>query len=466
MMIGYENEEVQGLLKEIEGMAANTWREFSIELRDKMLKIIEELCDIIYRSSVEGEEVFVGFDDDVEALLDQLTQTSIKQLQVISIAGMDGIGKTTLSRKLYNDALIQYHFDIRAWTCVSQTYIKRDLLIGILSSFIYDLKEEIYKMSDEQLGEKLYRLLKGQKYLVVLDDIWDCKAWNDLQIYFPDDKVGSQVLLTSRDIDVSLHVRAARPAHILRLRTANESWNIFQKKLGKILEEGALVLSEAYKSLRILDVESIHMSLFPSLVMQLGNLRYLAIQAHDGSPQASISKLVNLQMLIILSRKNVALPKTISHLVNLRHLCIKSGENLIEEPYSIQVSTKNDELGSLQTLSQISPKSCQNLFSRTPNLKNLGLCGPLISYQGDLEFPSTNSLKKLQKLKLLNTVTYRGPTRSCNPIMFPEMLKQLTLSNIGMEWEEMWSFSLLPNLEVLKLKFNACIGERWETGDA
>ncbi|KAM0001432.1 putative leucine-rich repeat domain superfamily [Helianthus debilis subsp. tardiflorus] len=35
-----------------------------------------------------------------------------------------------------------------------------------------------------------------------------------------------------------------------------------------------------------------------------------------------------------------------------------------------------------------------------------------------------------------------------------------------MDWEEIWSFSLLPNLEILKLKFQACIGEKWETGDA
>ncbi|KAI3734112.1 hypothetical protein L6452_13575 [Arctium lappa] len=30
----------------------------------------------------------------------------------------------------------------------------------------------------------------------------------------------------------------------------------------------------------------------------------------------------------------------------------------------------------------------------------------------------------------------------------------------------MWTISLLPNLEVLKLKFHACIGEKWDTSDA
>ncbi|KAK1419776.1 hypothetical protein QVD17_29098 [Tagetes erecta] len=247
----------------------------------------------------------------------------------------------------------------------------------------------------------------------------------------------------------------------------------FPFELAKSLQEGGsgIIPTDPYKCLRILDVESILISLFPLVAVQLVNLRYLAFQAHDASPHASISNLGNLQMLIISSRKNVVVPKTIWNMVSLRHLYIKTGENLIELPSFLQV-TGNDDcscpsvLASLQTLSQVSPQSCYNIFSRTPNLRKLGFCGPLITSLGDLEFPSLCSLKHLHKLKLLNTLPYPEATRSCNPVMFPENLKKLTLSNTGMDWEEMWSFSLLPNLEILKLKFQACIGEKWEAGDA
>ncbi|KAM0001435.1 putative leucine-rich repeat domain superfamily [Helianthus debilis subsp. tardiflorus] len=173
-------------------------------------------------------------------------------------------------------------------------------------------------------------------------------------------------------------------------------------------------------------------------------------------------------MLIISSRKNIVVPKTIWNMLNLRHLYIKSGENTIEGASFLQ-GTGNDGpgvLASFQTLSQVSPQSCHIIFSKTPNLRKLGFCGPLISSLGDLEFPNLGSLVHLQKLKLLNTFPYTEATRSCNPVLFPENLKKLTLSNTGMDWEEMWTFSLLPNLEILKLKFHACIGERWETGDA
>ncbi|KAJ9554320.1 hypothetical protein OSB04_018365 [Centaurea solstitialis] len=678
MKLGYENEEAQNLVKQLGRLARSP---FSVDsqssIMSEVLEIIEKLCNIRYGSNI-GEEVVIGFNAEVETLLDQLTTTSTKQLQVISIVGMAGLGKTTLARKLYKDPLIEYVFDIRAWTCVSQAYLKRDLLLGILSSFINDLTDEIYKMNDEQLGEKLYRLLKGRKYLVVLDDIWDFIAWNDLRFYFPDDQIGSRVLFTSRNIDVSLHVQAARPAHVLRLRTADESWDIFQKKvfrtgiclprltvigreiankceglplaivmiaglvrnqfsfrwwseiagslhsfmvrnpsqymdtlalsynhlpphlrpcflflgvfpedydipvtkliwlwiaqgfihetenriledvaedfltdlikrsllmiskkradgqikacrihdllrdlcltkakeekltpevykkapamasssintnlqhemsvnasvlpthsgfcypfeLGDVLQKGGSILSDTYRPLRILDVESVALSLFPADVIHFANLRYLAIQARDGSPPPSISNLVNLQMLIISSRKNIVVPRTIWNMVNLRHLCIKSGENLMEELHPSQEKGKDgcpSGLASLLTLSQISPRSCHKIFSVTPNLRKLGFCGPLISNQGDMEVPDIRGLEHLQNLKLLNTIPYPKPTRLMNTLMFPEKLKKLTLSNTGMDWEDMWTISLLPNLEVLKLKFHACIGERWEMSGA
>ncbi|KAM0001431.1 putative P-loop containing nucleoside triphosphate hydrolase [Helianthus debilis subsp. tardiflorus] len=222
MMVGYENAQVLALLKEMQGMvdsealdmivkaASSSGLSALISYRsdtnithpfplDKMILICEQLCYIRYNSNVEEEKVVVGFDNEIETLLDQLTSTSTKQYQIISITGMAGLGKTTLARTLYSHELVKYMFDFRAWACVSQVYIKKDLLLSILSSFMDDLTD-LYEMGEHQLGEKLYRKLKGRRYLVVLDDIWDCTVWNDLKMYFPDDKTGSRVLFTSRDM--------------------------------------------------------------------------------------------------------------------------------------------------------------------------------------------------------------------------------------------------------------------------
>ncbi|KAL8224286.1 hypothetical protein R6Q57_019761 [Mikania cordata] len=135
------------------------------------------------------------------------------------------------------------------------------------------------------------------------------------------------------------------------------SVQFFPLELGKFLQEGGSIHIDTYKFLRVLDMESILITLFPLGAVQLVNLRYFAIQADDGSPHASISNLVNLQTLIISSRKNIVVPETLWNMVNLRHLYIKSGENLMEEPSVLQVTGKDGcpcpkTLASFQTLSQ------------------------------------------------------------------------------------------------------------------
>lgn len=62
----------------------------------------------------------VGFEYEVNKTIEQLVGGSEK-LQIVSICGMPGLGKTSLAKKLYNDPYVIYRFDIRAWAVVSQT---------------------------------------------------------------------------------------------------------------------------------------------------------------------------------------------------------------------------------------------------------------------------------------------------------------------------------------------------------
>ncbi|KAA8535368.1 hypothetical protein F0562_030371 [Nyssa sinensis] len=177
------------------------------------------------------EETVVGFDHEVHTIKERLVGVhNSNQLEVISIVGMAGLGKTTLAKKVYDDPLVAYYFYIRGWTCVSQVFQKRDLLLGILTSFVQQ-ENEIYGMSDAELGDKLYRCLLDKRYLVVMDDIWHIEAWNDIQKHFPNKNNGSRILFTSRMIDVAFQAKPDSPPHLLRFLTDDESWNLLQKKV-------------------------------------------------------------------------------------------------------------------------------------------------------------------------------------------------------------------------------------------
>ncbi|CAL5396859.1 unnamed protein product [Camellia sinensis] len=181
------------------------------------------------KTTMVEDEFVVGFDDEAMTIKERL-RGGMKQLEVVSIIGMPGLGKTTLARKVYNDPYIAHYFHLRAWTYVSQSHTKKEMLLDILHS-LFDLTDEIKEMSGEYLGERLYKRLKGKRYFIVMDDIWNIGAWDDIRVYLPNDSNGSKVLFTSRLMAVALRAKPGGHPHCLRFLTEEESWELLHVKV-------------------------------------------------------------------------------------------------------------------------------------------------------------------------------------------------------------------------------------------
>ncbi|XP_031091300.1 disease resistance RPP13-like protein 4 [Ipomoea triloba] len=138
----------------------------------------------------------VGCDEEFNTIKDQLTRQSAKQLQVVSIVGMGGIGKTTLAQKVYEDPSITSYFYKQAWVTISQEYTVGQMLRCLIGCVSASSDEQ---SSDDpgRLAESLRKSMKDQRYLIVIDDIWSKEAWDSVQRCFPDDNNGSRILLTS-----------------------------------------------------------------------------------------------------------------------------------------------------------------------------------------------------------------------------------------------------------------------------
>ncbi|XBJ14074.1 hypothetical protein VPH35_006168 [Triticum aestivum] len=130
----------------------------------------------------------------VDVLLGQATNAD---LAVVPIVGMGGLGKTTLAQLIYNEPRIQRHFELLVWVCVSDTFD-----VNSLAKSIVEASPNKNHDTDKPALDRLQRLVNGQRYLLVLDDIWNNKEfhrWEMLKVCLRHGGMGSAVLTTTRD---------------------------------------------------------------------------------------------------------------------------------------------------------------------------------------------------------------------------------------------------------------------------
>ncbi|XP_031098346.1 putative late blight resistance protein homolog R1B-23 [Ipomoea triloba] len=153
---------------------------------------------------------------------------------VFSIAGVPGIGKTTLCKKVYTDNAVVSHFDIQAWITIPPTYNGnvQQLLCHLLQSMSpTPLNHMLQGSTVSQLKDQLHKHLKCKRYFIVLDDVPNTLLWDDIHQCFPDDSNGSRILLTTLFTDVAKYIsKHCDFFESIPYLTDYESWDLFTQR--------------------------------------------------------------------------------------------------------------------------------------------------------------------------------------------------------------------------------------------
>ncbi|KAF7093693.1 hypothetical protein CFC21_096088 [Triticum aestivum] len=176
----------------------------------------------------------------VDRTRDEVIQTLIcedgsskEQLKTISIVGVGGLGKTTLTKAVYEK--IKTQFDCVAFVPVGQNpdikKVFKDLLYGLDNEKFSDIHNTTW--DENLLIKQISDFLVDKRYLIVIDDIWGKDIWKYIDCALYRNKLQSRVITTTRNVSVSKACLSSTDGTIHRMKPLSDedSQILFHKRI-------------------------------------------------------------------------------------------------------------------------------------------------------------------------------------------------------------------------------------------
>jgi len=146
----------------------------------------------------------IGREKEKWDLFNLISDPNKQGLQVISVWGMGGVGKTTLVKDVCQSQGLINMFHKHAYVTVTRPFN----LMELLRSLIMQLKKGIYFevasrqlaiMGSHELREELQMLVGGTSSLIVLDDLSSTAEWDMLMSIVRIIQNNIRIIITTRD---------------------------------------------------------------------------------------------------------------------------------------------------------------------------------------------------------------------------------------------------------------------------
>jgi hypothetical protein len=196
--------------------------------------IVEHITRLLDRTELFVAEHPVGVEPRVEAVIKLLNISKSKDVLLLGIWGMRGMGKTTIAKAIYNQ--IGRRFEGRSFLLNIREFCETDANhVSLQQKILCDVyKTTTFKISDIESGKNILKeRLSQNRVLFVLDDVDELDQLKSLcgsrEWFGP----GSRIIITTRDMHL---LRSCRVDRVYTIEEMDESeslelfsWHAFKQ---------------------------------------------------------------------------------------------------------------------------------------------------------------------------------------------------------------------------------------------
>ncbi|CDP21238.1 unnamed protein product [Coffea canephora] len=198
---------------------------FRHRIGTRMKEILEKF------NAIANERIKLGLNEEKEQIVHILTKEKDRDDQnvsVLPIVGVGGLGKTTLAQLVFNDERIAEHFEPKLWVWVSEDFDGKRIIKALIN---YIQRTPTEELELAPLQRNLQELLRGKRYLIVLDDVWNenPEEWEKLKSVLQCGSKGSSIVTTTRMEKVAT-IMGTLQTYYLSSLSENQCWSLFRQR--------------------------------------------------------------------------------------------------------------------------------------------------------------------------------------------------------------------------------------------
>ncbi|XP_058074900.1 disease resistance protein At4g27190-like [Magnolia sinica] len=202
--------------------------------QDKMKMTMPPSLPTVINEEAPSIQGLSSVESSLQKVMSALSDENTK---IIGVWGMGGVGKTTLVKNVNNELQGTQQFNKVIMVIVSENVDIKRIQGDIAKRLGFTLLDGTSESS--RASDLRTRLMQEEKFLIILDDLWERLDLADVGIPSTNSLEGCKIIFTTRNEDVCQGMESQVDIQV-KVLSEEESWKLFKEKAGAVVDNSSL----------------------------------------------------------------------------------------------------------------------------------------------------------------------------------------------------------------------------------